>query len=127
MYQPTSNESSSRVPRGTKQTCVNESCGRRFYDLNRPLPACPYCEARCEASAIVRHEFVMATPQGRGKRYRLEEPAAPPLEETMADEGQPTKDDETFSSPEVLLDVENDDDQSADEVLGGDKTETEAG
>ncbi len=29
--------------RGLKQTCENDDCGRRFYDLMRTSLTCPYC------------------------------------------------------------------------------------
>jgi hypothetical protein len=40
-----SERSPALAKRGTKQTCKNQDCGNRFYDLKRQPPACPYCGA----------------------------------------------------------------------------------
>ena len=42
--------------RGTKQTCTNDDCGRRFYDLKKEPADCPYCGAAVEAHAVLRHD-----------------------------------------------------------------------
>lgn len=123
MPQTTAIDSSTSGPRGTKQTCTNEICGRRFYDLNQVSPACPYCETPCDAAVVERHEFEMAVRPKKGKVYRLEAISAPSSEDEETEQDQPTKDDEPLSPPDVLIDVEDedDDDHASDEVLGREK------
>lgn len=89
-------------PRGAKQTCTNEACGRRFYDLNQATPACPYCLTTCNVEAVDRHEFTMAVRTKKGKVYRLEAISAP-------------------LPPDVLIDVEDDDEDASDEVVDHEK------
>lgn len=39
--------------RGIKRTCQDESCAKRFYDLNRASIECPYCGASYVPVAVV--------------------------------------------------------------------------
>nr|WP_244437769.1 FYDLN acid domain-containing protein [Hyphomicrobium denitrificans] len=107
-------------PRGTKHTCTNEICGHRFYDLNQVSPACPYCQTPCDVSTVDRYEFEMAVRPKKGKVYRLEAIPAPSPEDEGVEQDQPVKDDEPFSPPDVLINVEDDDDDTQ-EVLSLEK------
>jgi hypothetical protein len=65
----------------------------------------------------------MAVRPKKGKVYRLEAISAPSSEDEETEQDQPTKDDEPLSPPDVLIDVEDedDDDHASDEVLGREK------
>ena len=128
MPKTTAIDFSTSGPRGTKQTCTNEICGRRFYDLNQVSIACPYCQTPCDAATLERHEFEMAVRPKKGKVYRLEAISAPSPEDEGTEQDQPTKDDELLSPPDVLIDVEDedDDDDASDELLGREKRGEEA-
>ena len=111
--------------RGIKKTCGNDDCGRRFYDLNRDPAACPYCGTPYDAPVAVRHEFEMsAVRQTKGKRYRLEEPAAPKVQDDVA-ESEVAEDDALASPPDALIDIDDEDENSADEVIGHERPEAE--
>lgn len=113
-------------PRGTKQTCTNETCGRRFYDLNQVSPTCPYCQTRCDVGAAERHEFQMAVRPKKGKVYRLETLAVSSPQDEETEQEPPAKDDEPVSPPDVLMDVEDEDGAAPDEILGREKPDGEA-
>ena len=63
--------------RGTKHTCGNDECGKRFYDLNRSPLDCPYCGVTLDLEAVVpRHQFAMEPgKKTRSKYYKLAAPA----------------------------------------------------
>jgi hypothetical protein len=63
----------------------------------------------------------MAVRPKKGKVYRLEAISAPSPQDEGTEQDQPTKDDEPLSPPDVLIDVEDDDDDASDEVLGREK------
>jgi uncharacterized protein (TIGR02300 family) len=111
---------STSAPRGLKQTCGNEDCSRRFYDLNRAPPvACPYCGTPYDAAVVFRHEFVKVVGQRKGKTYRLEEPPVRKIEEDVAEEEIVTEEDDgAVSTPDVLIDIEDEDEASTEDVLG---------
>ncbi len=68
---------------GTKYVCFK--CGTKFYDLKKPVPACPKCGAD-------QREATSGKPAGRGARaapprqVEPEEPAAGDEEEAEAEE-----------------------------------------
>ena len=68
---------------GTKYVCFK--CGTKFYDLKKPVPACPKCGAD-------QREAPSAKPAGRGSRAAASrevepaEPAAGDEEDAEADE-----------------------------------------
>jgi uncharacterized protein (TIGR02300 family) len=123
---------SAAAARGAKQTCVNEDCGRRFYDLQRSPVVCPYCGTPYDATAVARHEFEMATKPKKGKSYRLVEPPAPVADDDAetevvaeADDGTDV-DDGAASAPDILIDIDDEDEDAAGEVLGHDTPRDEA-
>jgi uncharacterized protein (TIGR02300 family) len=42
----------SKAERGTKRTCQNTECGKRFYDLNRDPIVCPICTTTYSLAAV---------------------------------------------------------------------------
>lgn len=105
----------SKAERGTKRTCQNQSCGSRFYDLNRDPIVCPICasayhiahspvgQAPADTAAarrsVKKPEFVPAEPAEEGAEV-LGEDALADVE--GAEEPVAAGDDETF------LEVEED-------------------
>jgi hypothetical protein len=65
----------------------------------------------------------MAVRPKKGKVYRLEAISASSPHDEGIEQDQPTKEDEPLSPPDVLIDVEDedDDDHASDEVLGREK------
>lgn len=102
--------------RGTKQTCENETCGSRFYDLKRVPSACPYCWTACDVPAAVMLNFETLEKQDVRKFKRWAEPQKPAVEtpkaeEEVADEQSDKEEDELPSAgEELLIEIEDDDD-----------------
>lgn len=106
------------IPRGIKRTCLNEACGRKFYDLNQTSSACPYCATPSVITVVERHEFEMAVGPKKGKVYRLEAISAPSSQDQEPEQDQSTKDDELFSPPDAIVDIEDDENEAPNQVLG---------
>ena len=102
--------------RGTKQTCENEDCGYRFYDLKRTNPACPYCGESHEVLAVETVDFeTLVKPQTR-KFNRWQDPNKAKVEQVVVDdeaEKEEDKDSELPSAGEELL-IENEDDDDTE-------------
>jgi uncharacterized protein (TIGR02300 family) len=69
---------------GTKYVCYK--CGTRFYDLKKPVPACPKCGAD-------QREQPVAKPAGgraprAAKAVEAEEPEVPAVEGAEAEEAE---------------------------------------
>ena len=110
--------------RGTKQTCTNEDCGRRFYDLKKEPADCPYCGAAVEAHVVVRHEFVTLGKRTKGKTYRLDAPApVADTEDTPVDaEIDEEEEDATPSAAaDLLIEVDDETDDTTSDVVGQDR------
>jgi uncharacterized protein (TIGR02300 family) len=60
---------------GTKYVCFK--CGTKFYDLKKPVPACPKCGAD-------QREAPSAKPAGRGSRAAPPRPVEPAEEPAAA-------------------------------------------
>jgi hypothetical protein len=103
--------------RGTKQTCQNETCASRFYDLNRLPPTCSYCGANSDAVAIVVINFeTLGKPVARKFNRRPDLPKkTAELETVDAIEKKTESDDEIPSTAEELL-IESDDDDESEEM-----------
>jgi uncharacterized protein (TIGR02300 family) len=112
--------------RGTKRTCDNDECGRRFYDLNKMPTDCPYCGEAFVAPAAVVIDIHAPGRRRQSKNYRLEGPAAVPAQaEPQAAEDVDViadSDEDKSSSAELdlVLEVDDESDGAAEEVLGGD-------
>lgn len=76
---------------GTRYTCFQ--CGTKFYDLNRPVPACPECEAD-QRNAPTRD--VRSLLSGRGRPRPAPEPV---VAEKKTEEGD--EEDDEFDDIEV--------------------------
>jgi len=109
-------------PRGAKRLCGNDDCSQPFYDLNRTPAECPYCGTSTAAGVVVRHEFVMAVRQQKGKSYRLVDvpPPSRQEEEVAADEAA------VNLPPDVLIDVDEEDVEPASDDIVEDVSEDEA-
>jgi uncharacterized protein (TIGR02300 family) len=93
---------------GTRYTCY--TCGKKFYDLNKPDPVCPSCGA---------NQFDDPTPDPRVavmERYkgsRMTAADAAPSKEAFSVEE--TAEEDTSGDSAEPIDVEGDDDLIADE------------
>ena len=112
--------------RGTKQTCENQSCGRRFYDLMRVPSACPYCGTSFNASAVVTLDFETLCKQRARKYTRWVEPLKPEpeiskVDDELSDEGTDKEAVVPAAAEELLIDIEDDgSDVSAEETSEAD-------
>lgn len=102
-------------PRGSKQTCESDSCGRRFYDLKRSPIACPYCGASVDAHAVGDVDFETIDKRQFSKSSRWAAPHKPVVEVSRAeDEAADTDqvaDDKDETAPpenqELLIDIDD--------------------
>jgi uncharacterized protein (TIGR02300 family) len=102
-------------PRGSKQTCESDTCGRRFYDLKRSPIACPYCGASVDAHAVVDVDFETIDKRQFSKSSRWAAPRKPVVEVSRAeDEAVDTDqaaDDKDEAAPpenqELLIDIDD--------------------
>lgn len=94
--------------RGTKRTCQNNSCGARFYDLNRDPIVCPMCSS-------VFHVPVVTAAATPGPAESARRPAKKP--EFAGPVG--TDDAPEVEAEDVLADVEG-----ADEPIAAGDEET---
>ena len=94
--------------RGTKRTCQNNSCGARFYDLNRDPIVCPMCSSVFQVP-------VMATAGAAGAAESARRPAKKP---EFAGPATPDEAPEV-EAEDVLADVEG-----ADEPIAAGDEET---
>lgn len=105
-----------QTKRGTKQTCKNETCGSRYYDLRSAQPACPYCGEISDTSAIAIVDFETLAKQRPGRFKRPVEPAKPQPkiavndvdESEMADEGAEKESEIPSASEDLLIEIEDD-------------------
>lgn len=108
-----------RIARGTKRTCLNEDCGRPFYDLNKTEPVCPECGV----------SFVIVPPVAARKAKPPRSPSSfarpysapgstipPPAEEAVLDDVDTKADAAEDAAPDLLLEVDDSDDTEAGEV-----------
>lgn len=110
--------------RGTKHTCGNDECGKRFYDLNRSPLDCPYCGVTLDLEAVVpRHQFAMEPgKKTRSKYYKLAAPAPEEAEEAPAQEADADTDgdtDETTADADTstILIEDDETDATTDDVI----------
>jgi uncharacterized protein (TIGR02300 family) len=79
---------------GTKYVCFK--CGTKFYDLKKPVPACPKC-------GTDQREAPSAKPAGRGSRAappRPVEPEEPAAAAADDDEAEAEDEDEAAEADE---------------------------
>lgn len=95
--------------RGAKQTCENQTCGRRFYDLKRTPTACPYCGESLDSPAVEKIAFETYVKPVR-KSYRWVEPARPAPEAPEVDSEADEKEElEPSANEELLMDIDEED------------------
>jgi len=76
---------------GTKYTCFK--CGTRFYDLKKPVPACPKCGADQREAPVAKPVTARAARAAAAKE--AEEPETPAAEEEAEEaEEKDEKDDD---------------------------------
>jgi len=117
---PVVGRSAALAKRGMKQTCENDACGSRYYDLKRVPPACPYCGAACDAPTVIKIDFETIGKQHPRKFARWVEPQKPAVEAAKADDEagddevvDEQADDETetsSASEDLLIEIEDEDD-----------------
>ena len=67
---------------GTKWTCY--SCGIRFYDLKRPEPTCPKCQADQRESPVFDKKPTRARDEEEGRPQEEDHPQASETRENIA-------------------------------------------
>jgi uncharacterized protein (TIGR02300 family) len=115
--------------RGTKQTCTNDDCGRRFYDLKKEPADCPYCGAAVEAHVVLRHEFQMLGKRPKGKSYRLDAPAPVADSDDATVEAEVDEDEEDATpnaAADLLIEVDDESDDATSDVVSQDLNKDEA-
>ena len=107
--------------RGSKQTCENEDCGRRFYDLLRTPLSCPYCGATFDPPPPPKSVAEILNSQYGRKRQIWLKPTPPVVE------AEPAVTETTEPAPAeadgLLLELEDESEEPATEV---DEDETDA-
>jgi hypothetical protein len=116
--------------RGTKHTCGNDECGKRFYDLNRSPLDCPYCGVTLVEDVMPRHQFEMEPgKKARGKFYKLTaQPAEESEEAASSSETESDNDDtadEDTDAPNILIE-DDDADATTDDVIEKPQSDDEA-
>ena len=108
---------------GTKRVC--QSCGCKFYDLQRSPIVCPSCGAGFDPEALLKSRRIRSAPVAKP-----EKPAAPakPAEEKAEDEleelAEKTEDLEEDDALIVDADELGDDDDLGDVVVEKDEEQT---
>ncbi|RTL66006.1 MAG: TIGR02300 family protein [Hyphomicrobiales bacterium] len=126
-----------KAERGTKRTCQNNSCGARFYDLNRDPATCPICgtvyelavaspTAMAAASAPVAKA---ADPRKAVKKPVFAEDKPDDAPEADGEEALVALEDEEATAggdeDETFLEEEEEDGSDMSNIIGGPVTEGE--
>lgn len=80
---------------GNRFTCFQ--CGTKFYDLNRPTPLCPECNADQNEAPTTDLKALLSK--------RNAAPKLSPIEENIGDEGSDDAEGDEFSEEAPLGDV----------------------
>lgn len=83
--------------RGTKRTCLNDECSRRFYDLNRAETDCPHCGTLFVVPPPMTVDPLAYTPRQRVKQYKITQSPAETFDRAI-DENLPPVDLEEAST-----------------------------
>lgn len=97
-----------KIDLGMKLTC--ESCGARFYDLNKTPATCPKCSASNNRPAIFKSRRASAAEEREEKRLAALAAAKPVKAEDEEVEAAETDDDEDDEVIEDTSDLGEDDD-----------------
>ena len=107
---------------GLKRTC--QSCGARFYDMGRELPACPKCGTKFDPEAVLKSKRATkavadkATPAAKAKLKPKPKPADEDEVEIVSDDEAVDAEAET-EDEEVIEDTSElgEDDEDVAEVI----------
>lgn len=91
---------------GTRYTCY--SCGTKFYDLNRPTPTCPECDADQNEAPVQDLKALLS--RGRKGKARKEEEPELSSDDSTDDSSDDDDDDGLFDSAD-----DDDDDMGNDD------------
>jgi uncharacterized protein (TIGR02300 family) len=69
---------------GTKYICYK--CGTKFYDLKKPVPACPKCGADQREAPVAKPQTAREPRAAAAAKEAAEEPEVPAAEEEADDE-----------------------------------------
>ncbi|MDX2202297.1 MAG: TIGR02300 family protein [Hyphomicrobiaceae bacterium] len=124
-----------KAERGTKRTCQNNSCGARFYDLNRDPATCPICGTVYELAVAPAAVAAAATAKSPDPRKAVKKPPLFPEDkpdETPEAESEEAlvvlEDDEAAAGAEedeTFLEEEEEDGADMSNIIGGPVTEGE--
>ena len=107
--------------RGSKQTCENDACGRRFYDLLRRPLSCPYCGATFNPPPPPKSAAEILNSQYGRKRPIWSKPSPPVVV------AEPVVAETTETAPAeadgLLLDLEDESEEPATEADEEDETD----
>lgn len=117
----------SKDARGTKRTCQSNSCGARFYDLNREPIVCPICDSKY---VIASSPAALAALQAeeRAARARPKKPVfdadAEVASEVVADGDEAlgdaeAGDDAAPAADETFLEEEEEEGGDMSNIIGG--------
>jgi hypothetical protein len=106
-------EAERKAKLGTRWSCY--SCGAKFYDLNKPEPLCPRCQAdQRQSPKFEQPKAKRSRPPKKAPPRPAPEPRPPVLAETEA-EGELDFDDVELIAPEGMgLDTADDDEPGAE-------------
>jgi hypothetical protein len=93
---------------GQKWACF--SCGTKFYDLNRPEPTCPKCEADQRESPLLAK--AVKRPKGKKPEEIKPEPPPPPPpppERVVEDDAEDADEKVTAELEQEIEDIDLDD------------------
>lgn len=109
--------------RGTKRTCQDESCAKRFYDLNRASIECPYCGASYVPVAVVISTRAVYSKRPQYKLQKGPEDIVAPVaaieptdDEAPEDVVEEEADDDTAEAGLAILEIDEAD-ESAEDII----------
>lgn len=103
---------------GLKRTC--QSCGARFYDLNREAITCPKCDAVYDAEAVLKSRRGRPVAPDKPEPKRVEKPK-PAVDEDELEEVETEDDEEDEGVLEDASELGEDDDIGGVKRVGEDK------
>lgn len=96
---------------GTKWTCY--SCGVRFYDLKKPEPICPKCEADQRESPVFQKKPVRSRAKKATRKKAARRPRLPPLDDdeqvVAAPKDETAKPIDQIDPSEAVSDIKSED------------------
>ena len=77
---------------GSKYVCYK--CGTKFYDLKKPVPACPKCGADQRAAPVAKPLSARAARAAAAAPKEVEEPELPATDDEEAEDEEEDEKDE---------------------------------